>query len=81
MFEVFFSRISAVLFFSKILANKGNIFRKPYHILRNLQKLSEFPPNDFFGFCASVKKHSGQILWHIWPPVASQSEQRTREAF
>ena len=47
LFEVFFSRISAVLVFFKILANKGINFRKPYHILRNLQKLSEFPPIDF----------------------------------
>ena len=46
-------------FFLHILAIRGNIFRKPYHILRNLQKLSEFPPNDFFGLFASVKKHSG----------------------
>ena len=82
MFEVFFSQaFRRFCFFLTFWKSEPTFFRKPYHILRNLQKLSEFPPNDFFGLFAYVTKHSGLILWHIWPPVASQSEQRTWEAF
>ena len=55
-------------FFLHILAIRGNIFRKPYHILRNLQKLSEFPPNDFFGFCVSVKN----IMTYLTPSCLSK---------
>ena len=74
MFEVFFSQaFRRFCFFLTFWKSEATFFRKPYHILRNLQKLSEFPPNDFFRvLCVCEEALWTNIMTYLTPSCLSK---------